>query len=189
MQFDIGDTSGLFDPGATLRLVVASADGDVNASDGRTVADLQGSPLRQQVTANVTPQCTSLTRPFTVNGTMLFDGGPWPVGDMEVVITPLALNQLNANTDPPWTDLGAITATVTVNEVDGTWTWSGNIPIGTTVVNVDEHPFGNVSGYRRAYLLPAGTRWPRWLSVTTSVAHRRRSPIASSVGRPASHPR
>ena len=97
------------------------------------------------------------TRPFTVNGTMLFDRAPWAVGTMDVLITPYALDAANANTAVPWTNLGTVTAAVEVDATAGTWSWTGTLPPGTTVVSVEERPFGNQYGYQQAYVLPAGS--------------------------------
>ena len=88
---------------------------------------------------------------------MLLDGVPWNAGDMEVVITPYALDPTNAQVSPPWADLGAITASVTIDEVAGTWSWIGDLPSNATVVNVEQRPFGNSNAYQRAFVLPAGS--------------------------------
>jgi len=95
-------------------------------------------------------------RTFTVNGTLLNGGTPWNVGDMDVVITPYAFDVADANTLVPWTDLGAVTQTVTVDPSLGTWTWTGQLPVGTTVVSVEQRPFAMERGYIQTYLLPAG---------------------------------
>ena len=100
---------------------------------------------------------STLGRSFTVNGTMLLDGAPWAAGTMEVLITPYALDAEHADTAVPWTNLGTVTTTVEVDDALGTWSWSGNLPAGTTVVSVEERPFGNEYGYKRAYVLPAGS--------------------------------
>lgn len=154
--FDMPDASDLEGPGATFRLVAVSADGTVADDTGRAGSALVGSPLRQAVTANVAPTCTSVTRSFTVNGTLLLDGVPWNAGDMEVVITPYALNPSNAQVSPPWAALGAITASVTIDEINGTWSWTGDVPSNATVVNVEQRPFGNSNAYQRAFVLPVG---------------------------------
>ena len=98
----------------------------------------------------------SAIRLFTVDGTMLNGGVPWAAGTMEVIITTYALDAENANTAVPWTELGVVTTTVEVDETLGTWSWTGNLPAGTNVVDVEVLPFGNSFGYRRAYVLPAG---------------------------------
>jgi hypothetical protein len=75
---------------------------------------------------------------------------------MDVIITTYALDAENANTAVPWTEMGAVTVTVEVDETLGIWSWTGNLPAGTNVVDVEVLPFGNSFGYRRAYVLSEG---------------------------------